>query len=73
MFGAPTVTNHSNKSYKMASGGVVPDASLASVIMPEGTPQPPAPDDTEKPDQKQSPPGAFQQRPDNAPQWGSHR
>jgi hypothetical protein len=57
MFGTPTVTNHVNKSYKLATGGVVPAAGtigeFPSGIMPQGAPvQQPEPVVPQKPEEQ---------------------
>jgi hypothetical protein len=74
IYDPPQKTNHVNKSYKMAGGGVVPDAgtigAFPSAIMPQGAPLP-----QQEPAEKQP----EQQKPkiltsgEQIEQFGSHR
>jgi len=76
MFGTPTVTNHVNKSYKMATGGVVPPAGtigeFPSGIMPQGAPvEQPEPVVKQKPEQPQQQAGTY--APNSPGRMGSNR
>lgn len=76
MFGKPTVTNHTNKSYKMANGGVVPPAGTIgeypSGIMPQGAPvEQPEPVVKQQPEEQQLTYGTY--APNSPGRMGSNR
>ena len=75
MFPPATRTDHANKSYKMAAGGVVPPAgtigAFASGIMPQGAPlQEPEPEQPQPTQSQQEKPLTSGEQ---IEKYGSHR